>query len=130
MKISKEILTLIFLVLLFLVLVSWTSTRKEAFSNQKKKYILDNYSQQLKKWASEHSSQVDSQKDQDSRLENIGRKINELENKMEKLRNNYIVDKSGKTKVDTPCAPGDPLCFMKEKSKYKFSSDHFSEKLS
>lgn len=128
--VTKEILTLIFLVLIFLGLVSWTSVTNESFENLKDNDILQKFSNSKKEWSNMYKVQSQSQSEQDRRLKSIDEIASRLENQMEKLRDNVLIGKSGATKINKECKPGDPLCIMPNKYQYYFKRDHFSKNLS
>jgi len=128
--VAKEILTLLFLVLIFLCLVSWTSVNTEAFTIQKNKDILQKFSSSKKEWANDYKMKSDSQNEQDRRIQRIEKMTTQLENKMEKLRDNFLIGDSGTIKVDPPCSEDDPLCIIPVKYQYHFKKDHFAKNLS
>jgi septal ring factor EnvC (AmiA/AmiB activator) len=119
---SKEVLILLFLVLIFLCLVSWTSVEKEAFN------ALEN--QPTDKIAEDIKNKRESQDEQEKRLVMIEKMINDLESKVNSIKDNFIINPSKKSIVNKECSHDDPYCLINNNYSQMQSTTHWATKLS
>uniref|UniRef100_A0A6C0E8C7 Uncharacterized protein n=1 Tax=viral metagenome TaxID=1070528 RepID=A0A6C0E8C7_9ZZZZ len=120
---SREVSILLVLVMILLCLVSWTSVQKETFDASEPIKSLETIEQEIK-------IKRDSQNEQEKRLEIIEKMINDLESKMNNIKNNSNINPSQKKMVSKECSYDDPYCLMNNNHMQIKSVNHWAQKLS
>jgi septal ring factor EnvC (AmiA/AmiB activator) len=135
---SKEALILLFLVLLFLCLVSWTTIEKETFFSVNATPTPSNNPLVLNVNAIDALNEIEkdiknkrvSQDDQEQRLDVIEKMINDLEIKMNNIKDNDVIKPVNNGVLNRDCSYDDPYCLVNNNYHQVRSVNHWATKLS